>query len=387
MRGHIRRRGAKSWELKFDLGRDPLTGKRQIRHVSFKGTKREAEVELRRQLGQVDEGTFIDPHKMTLADWLRQWLDTEAVHNVSPTTLRGYRYMADKHVIPALGKIPLLKLKPVHIQDYYWRKLNEGRHRGTGGLSPQSVRHHDRLLNVALKRARALGLIARNPIEDVTAPRVDEREIEILSDDEAAVLLRAAEGTRLYGPVLLAWATGVRRGELLALRWADIDLKRASMTIRQSLEQTKNGLRLKGPKTKRSRRVITLPSMAVEMLRDHKRHQAEERIALGLGRNENDIVFTDIEGGLWAPDRLSGQFTRLVRRAKLRPIGFHGLRHTHITNLLRSGVHPKIASERAGHSSVATTLDIYSHAVESLQEDAAQRVDMAMRQALQDRAD
>ena len=119
------------------------------------------------------------------------------------------------------------------------------------------------------------------------------------------------------------------------------------------------------------------------MLRDHRRQQAEDRLALGLGKNEFDLVFTEIDGGLWPPDKLSRQFGNLVRKAGLGQVTFHGLRHTHITNLLRAGVHPKIASERAGHSSVAVTLDIYSHAVQTLQEDAALKVDMAMRKALE----
>ena len=200
-------------------------------------------------------------------------------------------------------------------------------------MSPQSIRHHDRLQNVALKRARALNIIPRNPVEDVSRPTVPDREIQTLNDQQLATLLTAAAGTRLYEPVFMALTTGLRRGEILGLRWSDLDLSRGTVTVQQSLEQTKRGLRFKAPKTRKGRHTVTLPGIAVEVLRKHRRRQAEERMALGLGKPET--VFTDINGGPWPPDKLSRQFGNLVRKARIGPITFHGLRHTHITNLLR----------------------------------------------------
>ena len=176
--GHIRRRGANSWEIKFDLGRDPLTGKRITKYKSVRGTKRDAERELRRQLTAVDTGQFTDPGKLTLGEYLIWWLDYEAQNKVAPKTLQVYRYMADKHIMPALGACLLGQLRPIHITDYYNKKLQAGRVDGKGGLSPQSIRHHDRLLNVALKRARSLNLIPRNPVEDASRPSVPESEIQ-----------------------------------------------------------------------------------------------------------------------------------------------------------------------------------------------------------------
>ncbi len=379
--GHIRRRGKDSWEIKFDLGRDPLTGKRITKYKSVRGTKRDAQRELRQQLTAVDTGQFTDPGKLTLGEYLVWWLDNEAKNNTAPKTLQVYYYMADKHIIPALGACPLSQLRPLHITEYYNKKLQVGRVDGKGGLSPQSILHHDRLLNVALKRARALNLIPRNPVEDVSRPTVPDREIQTIDDRQVAKLLATIQGTRLYEPVFLALTTGLRRGEILGLRWSDLDLSRGMVTVQQSLEQTKGGLRFKPPKTRKGRRSVTLPVIAMEALREHRRRQAEERMALGLGKPET--VFTDMDGGLWPPDKLSRQFGNLVRKAGIGQITFHGLRHTHITNLLREGVHPKIASERAGHSSVATTLDLYSHATENLQREAAEKVDMAMRKTLE----
>ena len=379
--GHIRPRSAGSWEIKYDLGRDLLTGRRITRYRTIHGSKRDAQRELRRLLTAVDEGTHVDPGKLTVGEWLKQWLE-DAQHRVSRKTLERYREIVEKHLAPALGAVPLGKLQPVHIQNYYARALTSGRRDGKGGLSRQTVIHHDRVLHVALKRARAVRLISSNPVEDVERPKVERREIEVLEPEEAAALLKAADGTRLHAPIFLALATGLRRGELLALRWNDIDLDRGTLTVNRSLEQTRDGLRFKPPKTKRSRRTIALSPSVIEILQAHKVRQLKVRIALGLGRNESGLVFTRHDGDLVNPRNFSKEFTRLVKRAGGRPITFHGLRHTHFTNLLREGVHPKIASERAGHASIAITMDVYSHAVPGLQEEAALLIDASLRKAL-----
>jgi integrase len=234
-----------------------------------------------------------------------------------------------------------------------------------------------------MKRARALRLIARNPLEDVKRPTVERHEAEVLEPEESGVLLRAAKGTYLHTPVFIALATGLRRGEILALRWQDIDLDRQTLTVNQSLEQTRDGLRFKAPKTKQSRRTIALSPSAVGVLQAHRVLQLEERIKLGLGRDGISLVFARHDGQPINPRNFSKEFSRLRKRAGVRPVTFHGLRHTHFTTLLREGIHPKIASERAGHASVAITMDIYSHAIPSLQEDAALRIDAALRTILE----
>ena len=372
--GHIRRRGEGSWELKWDIGRDPATGKRQTRYETVKGTKRDANRRLRAVLQSLDEGTYIEPSKLTLGGYLDEWLGRQSV---SGTTLDGYTLIVEKHLKPGLGAHALPKLQPIHIQRYMDEKLADG-------LSAQTVRHHERVLNKALKDAVKLLLIARNPVEAVEAPRVERAEIEFLDDDEAKALLEAAKSTRLCVPIALALATGMRRGELLGLRWRDVDMDKGKLHVVQSLEQTSKGLAFKGPKTKRSRRTIALPSSAVELLKAHKKAQAEERVFFGLGKRPADaLVFTRQDGEKVNPRNFSKEFSRVAKRAGVK-VSLHGLRHTHITNLLKAGVHPKIASERAGHSSVAVTMDVYSHALPGLQEDAASRIDAALRGVLSD---
>lgn len=256
--------------------------------------------------------------------------------------------------------------------------------------------HFHRLLSQALKSAYRKRLIVYNPMNGVEAvPKPEEREIQVLSDPEMAALFRIIKGKSLYLPVMLAASTGMRRGEILALRWRDTDFDAGKLTVQQSLEQTKAGLRFKPPKTKRSRRGITLPSRLVEELREHKRRQSEKRVAQGLGRDRNDLVFTTPDGQPRSPVSFTKDFSRTIKAANkanddagkppaLPEISLHALRHTHITNLLAQGVHAKVVSERAGHANVGITLGIYAHVIPGLEEGAAVLVDASIRAALED---
>ena len=203
-----------------------------------------------------------------------------------------------------------------------------------------------------------------------------------LTAEQAARLLDAIRHTRVYRPVLIALATGMRRGEILALRWRNIDLERATVRVVESLEQTKGGtLRFKAPKTDKAR-AITLPAFAVEELRRLKREQAEELLALGIRQSDESLVCARADGDPHQPRSLTHEFTHLMRRLKnVPPVRFHDLRHSHATQLLLAGVHPKVAQERLGHSTISTTLDLYSHVTQTMQEDAAVELDKAFRSA------
>jgi integrase len=226
------------------------------------------------------------------------------------------------------------------------------------GLSAQTVKHIHRTLSQALKHAVRQGVLFKNPAADVQPPRPEEREIKILSKGEIGTILRAARGTPLYAPITVAVTTGLRRGELLGLRWSDIDLDAGLLTVNRALEQIGGTITFKAPKTKRSRRTITLPSITVEVLREHKAAQAQERLRMGLGRPE--LVFARPDGSPLDADRFTKNFGRLIQATKVTPITLHGLRHTHLSHLLMDGVHIKVVSERAGHTSVTTTLAKYS---------------------------
>lgn len=265
MSGHIRRRGERSWELKFDLGIDLLTGKRLTKYRAFKGTKQETKAELIRLLDLGRRGDYLDPSKTTLGEFLDRWERDWAAINVGGKTLDRYKEMIRLHVRPHIGAVPIQKLQPVHLAEVYAKLLREGRIKSRGenysgaGLSPRTVGHVHRVIHKALRIAVEWGVIQRNAAEVAKPPKVPGVELEILAEDKANDLLRKLKGHFLYHLAMLALATGMRRGELLALRWRDVDLDGGKLRVEQSIEQTKAGLRFKSPKTKHGRRSISLP--------------------------------------------------------------------------------------------------------------------------------
>ncbi|HKR83926.1 MAG TPA: tyrosine-type recombinase/integrase [Terriglobales bacterium] len=382
--GHIRERSPESWELRYSLGTDPATGKRRTATATVKGDRRAAEKELRRLLRTLDTGEHVDPTRITLREWLTTWL-AAVREEVSPKTHERYSEIVQNFLVLELGALPITKLSAAHIQAAYTKWATEGRRDGKkGGLSPRTRRHIHRIFNCALARAVEQQVLARNPGDAFRKrlPKVERREMVTLSPEQSARLLEAIRHTRFYWPVLLALSTGMRRGETLALRWKNVDLERGTLRVVESLEQTKSGIRFKAPKTDRVR-VITLPGFATEALRRHKREQAEELLMLGIRQSGENLVCGRADGLPLQPQTLTHNFIRLVGRLRDLPrVRFHDLRHSHATQLLLDGVHPKIAQERLGHASITTTLDLYSHVTDTMQNDAAARLDVAFRTAI-----
>jgi integrase len=375
--GTIKEARSGVWRLRFD-GPD-RNGERQQKQVTFRGTKRAAERELARLETEVGSGSYVAPVRETVAEFLERWLEAYAKTNTTARTFQRYSDIVRGHLVPALGQLTLTKLQPLHIQEYYSEALATGRRDGNGGLSAKTVLHHHRVLREALKHAVKWRLIAVNPADATEPPRPQPHEIRVLSEDEVARLIDAAKGTPLAFPILVALSTGLRRGEILALRWEDIDLQRATLAVRQSLEETRDGIRFKVPKTKKSRRVVALPAALVEALVRHKGEQAQHRLMIGPDYRDHGLVIARPDGTPVRPNYITLAFTRLSRRCELHGVRFHDLRHTHATELLRQGIHPKVVSERLGHATVGMTLDVYSHVLPDMQEEAARRIDQALR--------
>jgi integrase len=350
MRGSIRKRGAGSHEIQLELER--IHGKRRRRFIAIKGTYRAAQKELTRLLGAADDGTLADTTRLTVGEYLRQWLASDTSR--SPKTRERYLELAERQVIPHLGDVKLQVLKPEHLEHWHAALL-------ATDISARTVGHAHRVLSACLRRAVENGTITRNVAAIRKPPKVEERELEILTPDQVSIVLEALKGHSLHPIASLALATGMRRGELLALQWSDIDLNSGTIRVERSVEETGAGLRIKPPKTKRGRRAITLSADAVGMLREHRLQQMEFRLQLGQG-GKPTLVFSDVNGNMLYPDALSRQWANVIRAKKLPLVSFHSLRHTSASMMIAAGVDIlTVSRRRLGHSKAATTLDVYSH--------------------------
>jgi integrase len=376
MTGHVRRRGERSWELKFDVGVDGK-GQRKTRYASFKGTKRDAEIELAKLIAAADAGTLAEPSKTTVGTYLLAWMD--GPHGLAGKTAERYRQLIEAQIIPHLGAIVLQKLKPAHIADWH-DKLIRGGGKDGRPLSARTVGHAHRVLHRALARAAAIELVSRNVASVVKPPKVDEIEIESLKADEIDTVLNALKGHTLEPIAVLALSSGARRGEMLALSWANVDLDAGTIKIERSIEQTKAGLRFKAPKTKNGRRVVSLPPIAVDALRAHRRCRLELRMALGQGKPEPDaLVFSAYDDSPIPPNDLSRDWRRFVLARKLPRISFHGLRHSHVSALIAGGVDVLTVSRRIGHASPVVTMKVYAHLFSETDKTAAKAIEAALR--------
>jgi integrase len=371
MSGNITRRGAHSWRLKFEGAEpEPATGKRTTRYVTVRGTKKDAQRELTRLLAEVENGTAVDPSRVTIAEYLREWL--QADEGLSPKTLERYRQLAERQIIPHLGATLLQKLRPAQI--HCWHAALSAT-----GLAARTVGHAHRVLHRGLARAVSLEIVSRNVAHAVPAPKVEASEIAILSAAEIGAVLSKLNGHPLHSIASLALATGMRRGELCALAWGALDVDGATVRVERSLEETAAGLRIKPPKSRHGRRTISLPAGVVETMCAHRRRQAEQRLTWGLGRpGPEDYVFTLADGSPYAPDKLSRDWGNVVRDRKLPRVMFHALRHSHASALIAAGLDVVTVSRRLGHGSPAITLTVYAHKFASKDTAAAEAIEAAM---------
>ena len=379
MKGSIRQRGKGSWEICIDTGRDPATGRRLRHFENVRGRKAEAQRRLRELLLSVEQGTYVKFDRLTVAQFLEEWLQDYVATNTAPRTSERYQEIVRVHLIPALGSLPLLSLRPHHIQKYYAEAMESGRRDGKGGLSALTVHHHHRVLYEALRYGVKHGILIRNVAEAVDAPRPEHKELAILAASDVQLILDACKETPYYVLFFTLAYTGLRRSELLGLRWEDVDLQKSTLSVVRSLHQLRGGKYIfSEPKTKRSRRQIALsPSLAI-VLWEHRLKQEHARKLLGKPLESTDLVFSHPDGRPIRPDSVTRAFPEIAKSVGLRDVRLHDLRHAHATILLQQGVNPKIVQERLGHSSVSTTLDIYSHVLPGLQEAAARQFDESL---------
>ena len=344
-------------------------GKR--RYVSAK-QKGDAERALRQAMTDTDRGLVFDAGTLTVEEYLNRWLTDSVQDTVRATTFERYEQITRKHIIPEIGRMKLKALTPAHVRGLYRKRLEDG-------LSPRTVQYVHITLHKALKQAVRDGLIPRNATEAVRPPQVRKEEIRPLSPEQAKVLFEAARGDRLEALYVLAVTTGLRQGELLGLKWDDVDLEAGTLQVRRTLTTAKGGPVLSAPKTKGSRRTVKLSQTALQALRSHLERQLGEIDRAGDLWRENGLIFaSEVGEPLDRHYTTKHRFKPLLKRAGLPEIRFHDLRHTCATLLLSKNVNPKIVSEMLGHATIAITLDTYSHVLPTMQESAAKAMEEAL---------
>jgi integrase len=371
MRGSVLKRG-KTWSYVLYLGRANDGRKRQKWVGGFR-TRKDAEGALSEALERVRTGSWADPGRQTVGEFLEDWL-TAVTPSLRPSTAASYEQTLRGWVIPRIGGLKLSALTSARLSALYGELLKSGRRDGRGGLSARSVAYAHRILVHALKDAVAWGLLARNPAAHVDAPRAATSEMHVWSQSEVQRFLAFVADDRLYALWAVLLATGLRRGEALGLRWDDVDFERRRLAIQRAAVVVGYDVQVAEPKTARGRRSVSIDPTTAAVLGAFRKRQLEERLAWGPAWQDSGYVFTSEDGRLLHPQQVTVTFKRLAREAGLPLIRLHDLRHTAATLALTAGIHPKVVSERLGHASIGITLDTYSHVGEGLQEEAASKV-------------
>jgi integrase len=333
--------------------------------------------EVRRKLGAtihaLETGTFSDARGITVGEFLDRWLEEVVKPTVRPWTLAGYEVHVRLHLKPLIGKVPLDRLTPMHVQQLMNRRIADG-------MKPKSVRYIRGTLRTALSHGVKWGLLTRNVAALVSSPRVEPYEINPLTPAEAHILLQSLKGDRLEALYSVALTMGLRQGEALGLRWQDVDLDLGYVRISKQLQRIDGRLQLVEPKTARSRRVIAVPTTIANGLREHRDRQNAEKTQAGEMWSDSGLVFTGPEGKPLDGSAISKQFHRVLERAGLAQRRFHDLRHSCATLLLVQGVSPRVVMDVLGHSQIGLTMNTYSHVIPDLRRDAADRMDHLLRE-------
>jgi integrase len=348
------------------------TPKGPKRKTLYGKTRQEVADELTKILAARADGIACEDQNVTVREYLDSWLKGSVRGSVKQSTFDRYESAVRLHIKPALGRLKLTKLTPAHVQGFYQDRLD-------AGLAPASVNKLHTILHKALSQAAKWNMVPRNVTELVTAPRPAPEEMKTLSAEETRRFLEAARGEKLEAMYIVAVTTGMRQGELLALKWQDVDLENATISVRRTLTRNGGRLLLGEPKTKNSRRTIHLTEAAVRVLSEHLSRQVTQIERLGDLYRDEGLVFASEVGTLINPSNLRKRsFAPLLKWAGLSPIRFHDLRHTCATLLFSKGIHPKYVQELLGHSSIAITLDTYSHVMPGMGDQTARAMEAAL---------
>ena len=372
MRGSVRKRGQK-WSYIVDNGRD-VDGRRKQKWVSGFNTKREAENALTAALSTLAHGGDPFPDKMTVSEYLKRW-GKHHEDQVRPSTWKRYAQLIKFHIEPTIGNVRLDQVRPAHVASI----LDEMR---ANGLAPRTITQTRAVLGTALKRAVAWELIQNNPVQAIARPRTEPPNLAVPTTDELLALIEASKQTPWEIPVLVAATTGMRRGEVLAVRWNDLDTNTGRLRIQRAVQRNNGATQFVEPKTPRAKRQVTLPDFVLERLRQHKSEQAKRRLKIGEAWQDFDLIADHGDGSPLSPDGFTQGFKRIAAAAGLDPkMRLHDVRHGVATMMLEADVHMAIASAVLGHADPAFTMRTYQHIVDGMSDSASDAITAAFKRS------
>jgi integrase len=375
MRGYTAKKGKQYYAVVYE-GLDPATGKERRRWMPAGPRRSDAERLVTDLVKRRNDGQRTSGDKTTLGEYLTdKWLPLQRAR-LRPSTYDSYRRNIKLHIIPALGRMPLHKLIPEDLDSFYARLLADGRRDGKpGGLSVKTVRLIHLVLHKALSDALRKSSVIRNVATVADPPKLSSAKrsaMRVWTAEQLRTFLGQIRDDRAYAALFVSSHTGMRRGEILGLRWSDVHLDEARLSVHQALVSVAYSMHLSDVKTGNGRRTIDLDERTVAVLRIWRKKQAEEKLLLGSGYHDQDLVFCRADGDLLHPDLFSQTFDRAVGKSGLPGVTLHDLRHTHASLLLKAGVPVKVVSERLGHSNPGFTMSVYQHVIPGMQAEAAQ---------------
>ena len=363
--GNIRKRKDGRWEGRFTAGHDPATGKQIIKSVLGK-TQAEVKEKLKKAMEDAEKVDFTKTGKYTVGIWMDEWFENVAKIKVRASSHQTYRGYIDNHIKPNIGNIPIEKLTTMDLQKFYRKLLTKGRVERIEskdqpkGLSAKTVRNINQVISSAMDLAIAQKIIPSNPTNACELPKVEHQEMQTIPVEQLQAFLQEAKATGVYEMYYIELATGLRRGELLGLKWQDIDWKNGVIKVRRQVARVDGQIKEAPLKTKNSYRTVTISQQAIEVLKEQKK------------KANDTYVFPSPKGGPISPDSVNNMLKRVLERAGIPKVRFHDLRHTFATIALQNGVDIKTVSGMLGHFSAGFTLDTYAHVTTSAQKEAAQ---------------